>query len=683
MDSSDPRSSTPDDRSSSPEEPDGFATGADGSAAPEDDDRGLLAWPPPGLGRLQGDLWQVTKQAALGGVLLVLPLLWSVASQQEFWSLGPFGGSWWIVLVTSLLGLAVLVHAFVGLFRFLRRAGRATNQGYGWVTVAVVAADSRRDAGFLLQGARAYSVVSAESRRRLVIFRVASVVAYLVAVFWLPVGFVLGVIAAARGILSPSGLALLTLGPAAFLLVVGVVVRMWDNFMVRRAKKEWFQQPWSRDLALEDVDQWNDEFEERREEPVPAAGGRGGGGRFRLGAAFVLVVAALVFIPSLTLLFSTAMGPVIASLAVPEFSATQRKAAAVEAYRPYRVAPDSSIGPREAGEILHSLTFVGESRESGRLEQEPRQRWDESWIPDVRGGPTGIFPGRWSAQLMPRAVSGELDADERAFLGDVARHPAHDAVSRLARAPTLDVVGTRWPTPLPDSASWVRLPIPKLSPLREASWAVVGAASLDAAEGRTERAERRLRELISMGFVLGDQGPTILDNLMGFVLVDTGGEALAHLLEGTGRTDEVRTLRRARRTSDRTAELVALGADPGQEAALGRIPDIVESPSAIRGLRWEYFAFMNTVAPCLNLQKVVFGPGDSYEEWMARSRDRLVRLESEEALFQRVRGGWFATATPRSDAGPVGAVLRLTLGGRGVTGSCASLIENLPAMDTM
>ncbi len=374
----------------------------------------------------------------------------------------------------------------------------------------------------------------------------------------------------------------------------------------------------------------------------------------------------------------------IASLAVPEFSATQRKAAAVEAYRRYTVPHDSSVTGDEAGRILHSLTFVGDAREPRELEQEPRNRWSADWIPDVRGGPTGIFPGRWSGQLVPEAVGGGLSAEERAFLREVADHPAHEALRRLAGAPILDVVGTRWPSPLPEGASWVELPIPKLSPLREASWAVVGAAALDAAEGRTDEAERRLRELISVGFLLGDQGPMILDNLIGYVLVSTGGEALEALLEGTGRADEAEVLRWARATSDRTAELVELGIDRDREAALGQIPDVVESTSAIRGLRWEYFAFMNTVAPCLNLQKVVFGPGDSYDEWMRRARSQLVRLESEEALFERVRGGWFATgATADDGGGPLGAVLQLTLGGRGVTGSCATLIENLPALETM
>lgn len=675
MDDTEPTTSSPDERSpDSASVPD--ASG-DFSASDGADDPELLAWPPPGLGRLQGDLWEVTKQGALGGVLLVLPLLWSAAAGQDFSSLGPFVGSWWVVLVTSLMGLAVLGNAFVGLFRIFRRAGSATSQGYGWLTVAVVAADSRRDAGFLLQGARAYSVLTPEKRRRLVIFRLTAVLCYLVAVFWLPVGFIVGVLLAARGLLAPSGLALFTLGPTALLLLVGLAVRLWDAGSLRNARTRWFRQPWREDLTTDDVDRWNDAFEERREEPVPGRGGRGGGGRFRVAGGVVLALSALVLIPSLTMLFSTAMGPVLASLAVPEFGATQKRAAAVEAYRRYTLPKDSSVSPREAGEILHALSFTGSGREPATLAQEPRFRHEDDWIADIRGGPTAIFPGRWSEELMPRAVAGALDAEERSFLRAVADHPGHEDVERLARAPALDVVGTRWISPLPPEASWVDLPIPKLSPLREASWAVVGAAALDAAEGRVGRAEERLRALISVGFLLGDDGPTALDNLIGYVLVSSGGEALEALLDGTGRGQEGEALRWARRTSDRSVELVESRDDRNVQAALREIPRIVENPAAIRGIRWEYFAFMNTLAPCLNLQKVVFGPGESYREWVERTRAGLVRFESEEALFQRLRGGWFHTEGAPNRRSPLRAVLQLTLGGRGVAGSCATLVENL------
>ena len=114
----------------------------------------FLAWPPPGLGRIQGDIWVVTREFAAGGLFLVLPLLWLTGAQEPFSSVGPLGDAWWIVLVTSLIGLITLATAFTDLFRLLRRVVRAGREGYGWKTAALVASDGKRDTGFLVQSLR-------------------------------------------------------------------------------------------------------------------------------------------------------------------------------------------------------------------------------------------------------------------------------------------------------------------------------------------------------------------------------------------------------------------------------------------------------------------------------------------------------------------------------------------------
>lgn len=677
-----PQGSAPDDPSGSGSPP-GYASGGGEGAGPavgldekreeERSDSSFLSWPPPGLGRLQGDLWQIIKETGLGSLLLVLPLLWAVASQQEFWSLGPFGASWWVILLTSAVGLAILVNGFVDLFRLFRRAARATDRGYGWITVALVAVDSQRDAGFLLQGARAYSVLEPAERRRLILSRLGAGAAYLVAVFWLPVGFALGVLLAARGTLGPSGLSLFTLAPAALLLVGGLLLRVADTRTVRRAKRTWFQQPWSQDLAEDEVGSWNRTFREKRQSPVPDTGASETGRRFRLGAAVVLGLALLVFVPSLTLVFTTAAGPVMASVSVPGFSATQRRAATVEAYRRYMLPADSSISAQRAGELLHTLTFAGVDREPMDLELPPETRYDEPWIPDLRGGPTGIFPARWSEDLMARTGDG-LSAEETAFLRDVADHPALDDVRELARAPSLDVGRARWTLPFPEGTTFLELPIPKMSAIRQASWAMVGSAALATAEGRLDDAERTLRELISVGFLLGDHAPTILDNLIGFMLVNTGGEALENFYAATGRSEEAEALRWARISTERTSRMARIGVGSDLEGTLRQVPSVVENPDGIRGLRWEYFALMNTLAPCLNSHKMVFGPGLEYEEWVERARRNLVRWPSEDALFELSRNGYYVGQDGDDRSGILGTVLGLTLGGRGETGSCASFL---------
>lgn len=658
---------------------------APGGPEAPDDGRGvkwrsLLGWPPPGLGRIQGDLWQIVRQAGLGAVLLVLPLLWATTSEQEFWSLGPFGASWWVVLLTSALGLLVLAGAFVALFRLFRRAGRATDRGYGWITVALVAADARRDMGFLLQGGRAYSVLEPDERRTLLLSRLYSGAAYLLAVFWLPLGFAAGVLLAARGALSPTALSLFTLAPAALLVLAGGVLRMRDARTVRRTRRAWFEQPWSQDLARDDVGAWNEAFRERREAPVPDTGDAGWGRKFRLGAGLVLAVAVLVFLPFLTLSFTAGVGPLVASLSVPNFSATQHRAASAEAYRQFVLPADSSITPQRAGEILHTLTFAGLDRQPLKLERPPPTTYDRPWIPDLRGGPTGVFPARWSEELVARAADG-LSSEEIEFLRDVADHPALAAFSELARAPALDVGSARWSLPFPEGTTMLDLPIPKMSAVRQASWAVIGSAALAAAEGRTNDAERILRELISVGFLMADDAPTVIDNLTGLLLVEKGGEALESLYAVSGRTREAELLRSTRGSAERTSEVARVGIGSGLESALRQMPVVVEDPSAIRGLRWEYFTLTNTLAPCLNTHKMVFGPGGDYGRWVRSARDGLVRWPSEEALFELARHGLFVGRAEGPGGGALSALLSLTLGGRDVSGSCASVLGAVRGLD--
>src|SRR5688572_11125598 len=81
-----------------------------------------LSWPPPGLEPLHGRLWRIIGTLGAGGVVMVAPLLWSLAVTQPFWSLGPFEVSWQIGLGLTLIGLAVLMLGFASLVQLFRRS---------------------------------------------------------------------------------------------------------------------------------------------------------------------------------------------------------------------------------------------------------------------------------------------------------------------------------------------------------------------------------------------------------------------------------------------------------------------------------------------------------------------------------------------------------------------------------
>ena len=111
-------------------------------------------------------------------------------------------------------------------------------------------------------------------------------------------------------------------------------------------------------------------------------------------------------------------------------------------------------------------------------------------------------------------------------------------------------------------------------------------------------------------------------------------------------------------------------------ALLQGVPDLVETEEALRGLRWEYFAAFNMLAPCINLHKMVFGPDETYAEWRERARDTLVRVDGERELFELAESGVVGGGGQELQ-GVFARFLSLTLGGRGAPGSCASLIASL------
>ena len=147
-----------------------------------------LRWPPPGLERLQGDVWNIVRSGTLAVLILVFPLLLSISLRQDFWSLGPLGRAWWIILITTGVGMGLVLETFVALFRLLRRASKAVERGYRWRTVAQVACDERRDTGFLLLGARWYVVFEEKQRSRVAGLRLMGAGLQLASILWLAAG---------------------------------------------------------------------------------------------------------------------------------------------------------------------------------------------------------------------------------------------------------------------------------------------------------------------------------------------------------------------------------------------------------------------------------------------------------------------------------------------------------------
>jgi hypothetical protein len=632
-----------------------------------------LSWPPPGLERLQGSLWRVIALGWIGSLVLVLPLLWALAVEQPFYSLGPFEDNWQLGLGIAVLGAVIVVVAFGLFFGILRSSADAADMGYGALTILEVASDSRHDTGFLIQGKRHFSSLDSERLTSVVKARLRGASLVLAGALWLVVGFGLAIVLAARGFVTPSGIWLMTCGPTGLMAVVGIFLLVQQNSTVRTARSGWEAQEGSDRVRAESV-AWNDRLDESGDTVVLGAGPTEESGRFRSGALALAGLFVVGFVPTMTISVTTAIGPILAEIAVPSFQPVQEAAGGAEALRRYQLPQDPAITPADAGAALQNLAFVGGAPGPEPMERPPETTYEEPWFPDP-----DYFPDPFSetvaADLLSRPVS-EFAAEEQAALRQAAEHPAQTEFELLARAQLVDVVSGRWTLPFPDSTTFQDL-WPRFPELRTAGLARVAKAAVEVSDGQLEEAEATLRELISTGILLIDQGPTLLDNLVGVILANMGGDALEAYYRRTGQLVLADELDWARTAALGAAQKARAGLIPEDiHSLLQGIPDLVEAEGALRGLRWEYFATFNTLAPCINLHKMVFGPDATYDEWRERVRDTLVRGDGERALFDLAESGVVGSGG-QDLQGFFPRFLSLTLGSGGAPGSCASLIASL------
>lgn len=640
--------------------------------------RRTLPWPPPGLERLQGDLWRIAGRGALAGGLLVAPLLLVVARTRDLTSLGPFADAWWVTLALSTVGLAFAADALVSAARLLRRAARALEAGYDLRTVVLVASDRRQDMGFLLQGLRTFSVMERHERQGVARLRIRAAALAALAGLWLPVILGIGLLVAAWGGMGPTTLWTLTVVPAMALYTVGGVFRAVEDGRVGRARRAWFGKPWLADLSGDEISAWRAGMEGPVTSRDLVTRWHVGPGALRRLATVVALVALVVAVPVLTLVPASTIGPVLAMVALPRFSRAQERAAGAEGYRAFRVAPDPALSPEEAGGLLQDILYAGSDRTPPHGERPPARRFSEPWIPEGPApAPLGDRPDQRWPDVVFRAVRSNPSPKLLAYLDGIAAHPAQEAFGRLAHAASVDVASGRWVDPLPPDVTLEGLPIPRFGEFRQAAIARLAAAAGDLARGRTGDAEEKIKEVVSVGLLLGDEGPTLLDNLVGYMVAGTGGTALEEFYDAVGREDEADRVRELAGAARRASRRIHTLPPSGTEAFVRSLPDLVQDTLAVRGLRWEYFILTATLTPCLNLQRMVFGPGDTYRDFVERSRRALVRWPSEDQLFDLARVGYWG-GKEQGNLSLLGRILGVSM--RKGEGSCANVMARLQVL---
>ncbi len=593
-----------------------------------------LSWPPPGLEALHGRLWPLVALVAIGDIMLFLPLLVAVGTRQHFASLGPFGENWWFLIVTTTLGVLILLGSLERVVRLSWAAGAAAKNGHGWLTILHVVSDGTRDTGFLLQGVRQFTGLAAKERTPILYLRLASAALHFLAVLLMPIGFVVGVLLGLWSWAGPFALWVLAVWIPMLVLIAGVFARLIAHLLGRAVRRP-AGLPRESVTVRSEISSWNEQSSELVGADGPTAGTSGRGLPFRLGAVALGIASGAVIVAGVALTLAGTIPPMLASVAVPSFSSIEANFQRAEVFRPYRLEPDPNITARAAGEALQSLLHVGQPRELEGYEQAPARVYERPFIPDSLRA--------WLRQTI-NAGGQNLSAEDRRYLEAMAAHPAFAELETIASAAEIDVVGTRYAPAFPESLLPLEMHIPAYFGLRVAIDIILISAYMDLDAGRPARAERAIREVISTGFVLIDDAPMLIDNLLGTRLVLNGGTALKVYLRRTGRTDEVEKLDAIADHVQRVTERMGqrrIG--HSVEQATRAMPEMVTDTLSPLGLRWEFFQTVSTFASCNNLFTMVFGPGEEYRNWVEEARASLVRRESDAELFRFLGRGWFGT----------------------------------------
>ena len=591
----------------------------------------LLEWPPPGLEHLPDKFQRAIRLTALGGALVGVPLvLLSVFDRGSYVRdlLPPIE----FILAIASLGFFVFVAGCARLLMFFRAAGKAIDTGFHWGTIAETVADQRGDTGSLITGGKEYATLTPARRSRLRRMRVIGAACLLLAAIIPILGFAAGVIAAARFEAGPTVVLWTSLIVPLLLATAWALLVSYENRTLLAAR--------SRRLALSSVHErptelaaaWTDTFNQVRLGQRMGPGPAGHRVRVWRTVATVTVVAAVIALVGDVLIVIAAISQMFGMTQMPYYGNTRAKVHRVQRLAAYRVPVDSSISPLRAGQALYAVARTGAGgRPPQRFEAKPTIQIPPFSLPDA---PPPFGNGSRLADAFAVAARRALTDDQRRYLSAASRNPALAEFRLAAAAPHLDIWAALYEIPPGSRMSIMDLPVLQFSGIRTAAASNIASAALDLAGGQREDAERRLREVISVGFLIMNHGRTTLESLIGASIVNVGRESLDAFFQATGRPAEARAVAAS---SDPSFEM--LGDQERRRvrqdeinAALRRI---VLDSTELRGLRFEML-LNYSYSPCSDLRQMLFGPDAAHRATMDSARLALVRTSSDSLIFSFV-----------------------------------------------
>jgi hypothetical protein len=339
-------------------------------------------------------------------------------------------------------------------------------------------------------------------------------------------------------------------------------------------------------------------------------------------------------------------------------SNTDARVRSAEAMRSFRVSPDASITPMEAGLALNRLQR-GHVTMNGYAFVDPGPRpvapWREMSIgPDLF--PTAqpdFYRGPSSRSILEAAANG-LNARETEYLRTLATVRIWRDFDLVARAPAVDIIGGQFKIPFNPRARREQRPIVLFRDVKEMAYASVARAAYHVAIGQRDSAEAVLRSIVSFGFTFVDNGSTTMDALIGTVIIGIGRDALQRLyvIEHDPRATAA-ALAPSDRNAARSSSAPARDAMSSGEAR-HRLLARVDDPTLPLGERFDAVSRLPVLA-CTNPRELLFGPRADVRDLLARAPSTVARFPSERALIELdTRPLVITSAFPTP--GPIGSV---------------------------
>ena len=587
-----------------------------------------------GLEPLHRKWWPLVRLVMAATAILTAGLVMSFIDDPDspWWALpGWFLG---VVLPFSLVLLAGTVGQFLALTEKVRKA---VAFGFRWPILADVLSDHAGDVGALIAGRGAYASLPLDRRNRIrALRRVEAGAGMLFAIAPL-LGLFTVVALASRRLVAPSAVWVVVAVLPAVVLATLFVARVVEMMVLRAAERQRRRAaPAGATGELVTLRPGFDEFEGVTAEGVQSSDRR----RVtwilwlsRATATLLVVGAVLIVVPTVIVLVG---GSIVWQTMYFDTQRIEERVRVAEVGRPYRLPADPGITAVEAGRAYYTVSEAGlPSSDDPRLRAVPRHI-KEPWIPDLQGSPFNKDRAGLGA-LVARAGKG-FNPQETRYLERVASHPGFSEVSLLAQAREMDSLGAK----LPPDHSFTGWTLPLRVPTRAVANALVAKGALEASQGRREQAERTLREIISFGLLMMDQGNSFIENASGAVIAEAGLKAVEDLYSLDGDNPRVASIRANRQAATITPEDRARGADRTENRAVD-IPrtrrDLyqrAQDQERRRGERWESLQMLS-LAACANAHEMLFGPDDQLEAAFAGARANLARFPSEQRLLSNMR----------------------------------------------